>query len=473
MLETNNMPLVNLNKISKNNDLPNQDVAVNNVVDPQNFVSQNNEYSSTEPKNDTVINENNDQVIRTQQIENNSIEKTNSSIEQNTQNSYYADNNQNTNGLDFTSTSINPQLDKQVEPIPFDKVSLIPSIQEIFNSAVISQASDIHISSNRRPVMRRNGFLVEMNFPIIPIENVINYIKDLLKNNSKESLDNIHEIDLGVTLNSKRFRINIFKESGNFSIAARVISDDIRRLETLGFPQSINQLISQNSGLFLVTGPTGSGKSTTVASLINYINQTRAEHIITLEDPIEFIFPNAKSLVDQREFGVDFKEWPSALRAILRQDPDVVFVGEMRDYESIASTITISETGHLVFTTLHTNSSSQTVDRIVDVFPKEKQEQIRTQLSSVLSAVISQRLVPTLNGGRVLAYEIMVATPAVKNAIRESKTFQIDNIIQTSQDYGMISLERSLAYLVRNGVISLEVAQINANNRDSLNILLK
>lgn len=467
------MPLVNLNKISKSNS--NQpDYSQNNILaDPQNIVSQNVSTISNKLGASEDLIKNPEQV--TQDAENSDIllNKSSDINQQNVESSYFVDNNQNVNLYNSNSSSENPQLNNQVEPTIFNQSVNIPTIHEIFNSAVIAQASDIHISSNRRPSMRKNGSLVEMNFPIIPIQSVIDYIKTLIQNNFETTIDNINELDLGVTINSKRFRINIFKESGNFSIAARVISDEIRRLETLGFPQSIAQLVSQNAGLFLVTGPTGSGKSTTVASLINYINQTRAEHIITLEDPIEFIFPNSKSLVDQREYGVDFKDWSSALRAILRQDPDVVFVGEMRDYESIASTITISETGHLVFATLHTNSSSQTVDRIVDVFPKEKQEQIRTQLSSVLSAVISQRLVPTLNGGRVLAYEIMVATPAVKNAIRESKTFQIDNIIQTSQDYGMISLERSLAYLVRNGVISVEVAQLNANNKDSLNILLK
>jgi twitching motility protein PilT len=281
-------------------------------------------------------------------------------------------------------------------------------------------------------------------------------------------MHDLSEIDLGLAVQGRRFRINIYRESGSFAIAVRVIT-----IDHLGLPPIVKQLINQNSGLFLVTGPTGSGKSTTIASLINHINTTRREHIITLEDPIEFIFPDSLSLVDQREHGIDFKNWPSALRSILRQDPDIVFVGEMRDFESIASTVTISETGHLVFATLHTNSSAQTIDRIIDVFPNEKQEQIRTQLSNVISAVISQRLVPTITGSRTLAYEIMVATPAVKNAIRESKAFQIDNIIQTSQDYGMISLERSLAHLVRTGVIALEVAQRTANNREALNILLK
>lgn len=467
------MPLVNLNKISKNNTNSNIYSEGNFETDPQSGVSRNLPVGSSNLDLEKSLIENSGRVMQNYENTNGLLNKSDSINQQNVESGYFVDNNQKTDSYSNANLKQNSQLNNQVEPSILNQSVNIPTIQEIFHLAVISQASDIHVSSNRRPIMRKNGSLVEMNFPVIPIQNVINYIKTLIQNNIKTSVDNINELDLGVTINSKRFRINIFKESGNFSIAARVISDEIRRLETLGFPQSISQLVSQNAGLFLVTGPTGSGKSTTVASLINHINQNRAEHIITLEDPIEFIFPNSKSLVDQREYGVDFKDWSSALRAILRQDPDVVFVGEMRDYESIASTITISETGHLVFATLHTNSSSQTVDRIVDVFPKEKQEQIRTQLASVLSAVISQRLVPTLNGGRVLAYEIMIATPAVKNAIRESKTFQIDNIIQTSQDYGMISLERSLAYLVRNGVISVEVAQFNANNKDSLNILLK
>lgn len=467
------MPLVNLNKIAKNNSNQFKYSVNNQLTDPRNIVSQN--VSNTSNKLDSSL----DLIGNSQKVKQDVAKEhflTNKQINENLENvqgGYIVDNNQQSNVYKSNSLSDNAQLNNQFEDTVFSQEVNIPTIHEIFNVAVMSQASDIHISANRRPYMRKNGALVEMNFPIIPLQSIIDYIKLLIQNNFETSIDNIHEIDLGVTINSKRFRINIFKESGNFSIAARVISNEIRRLETLGFPESITHLVSKNVGLFLVTGPTGSGKSTTVASLINHINQTRAEHIITLEDPIEFLFPNSKSLVDQREYGLDFKDWSSALRAILRQDPDVVFVGEMRDYESIASTITISETGHLVFATLHTNSAAQTVDRIIDVFPKEKQEQIRTQLSSVLSAVISQRLVPTLNGGRVLAYEIMICTPAVKNAIRESKTFQIDNIIQTSQDYGMISLERSLAYLVKNGVISVEVAHLNANNTDSLNILLK
>jgi twitching motility protein PilT len=233
---------------------------------------------------------------------------------------------------------------------------------------------------------------------------------------------------------------------------------DVPDITTLKLPSVISSFSELKQGLVLVTGPTGQGKSTTLAAVLNEINKTRAEHIVTIEDPIEFILKPVKSIISQREMGSDTHSWQVALRSVLREDPNVVLVGEMRDYETIASALTVAETGHLVFATLHTNSASQTVDRIVDVFPEEQQGQIRIQLANVIEAVFSMRLVPSISGGRVVAYEVMIASPAIRNSIRESKTPQIDNIIQTSSELGMSTLEMSLASLVKQGLVTAEVA---------------
>src|SRR5260221_1673407 len=235
---------------------------------------------------------------------------------------------------------------------------------------------------------------------------------------------------------------------GNFAITMRVIPEKILTLDELNMPPIIKTLSEYPNGLVLVTGPTGSGKSTTIASLLNLINLTQPKHIITLEDPIEFVFPKGMGMVEQREFGIDFSSWTNALRSILRQDPDVVLVGEMRDLETVEAALRIAETGHLVFATLHTNGAAESINRVIDIFDSQKQDQIRVQLSSVLRAVLSQKLVPLSSGGRRVAMEFLVSTPGVKNAIRDKKTFQIDNIIQTSSDIGMISLEQSLVKLV-------------------------
>lgn len=466
------MPLINLNKIAKKtSEIPLvEDYGIPNIV--KQAVSQSTQVdipsvgNQLEDSSSTLSNINtyNAEVLPGSKQNNTSDLNQPIQIEQVANESF--------NALTQQDSLNNQQVNSQ--PTNFTNMTQsFDSLETILEKALKINASDIHISVDRRAIVRVNGQLNELNTTIITKNELDGFVMQLIQGRKGLDMHDLSEIDLGIAVQGRRFRINIYRESGSFAIAVRVITDQIRPIDHLGLPPIVKQLINQNSGLFLVTGPTGSGKSTTIASLINHINTTRREHIITLEDPIEFIFPDSLSLVDQREHGIDFKNWPSALRSILRQDPDIVFVGEMRDFESIASTVTISETGHLVFATLHTNSSAQTIDRIIDVFPNEKQEQIRTQLSNVISAVISQRLVPTITGSRTLAYEIMVATPAVKNAIRESKAFQIDNIIQTSQDYGMISLERSLAHLVRTGVIALEVAQRTANNREALNILLK
>lgn len=245
----------------------------------------------------------------------------------------------------------------------------------------------------------------------------------------------------------------------NLAGAFRLIPSRIKTIEELLIPQIYHRFGQLKQGLILITGPTGHGKSTTLAAILEDINRTRSVHIVTIEDPIEYVFEGKKALIDQREMNDDTHSWNIALRSALRQDPDVILVGEMRDYETIAAAITLAETGHLVFATLHTNNSAQTIDRIIDVFPENQQAQIRSQLSNILEAVVSQRLVPLDKGGRRAVSEILIANPAVRNLIREGKTHQIDNVIRTSSDIGMVSLERSLVNLIREGVISIERAQ--------------
>ncbi|MFS8130897.1 MAG: type IV pilus twitching motility protein PilT [Candidatus Dojkabacteria bacterium] len=345
-------------------------------------------------------------------------------------------------------------------------------LDDFLQEAMKQGASDVHISVGYRVMIRVNGELKTIESPLVTPEFAVDYVKQLLKGRTVK-IEEIFEYDMTYTLDARRFRINIFKENSTFAIAARVISETIPTVEQLDLPPLMKEFSKYPNGLVLVTGPTGSGKSTTIASVINLINLTDAKHIITLEDPVEYIFPKGLSIVDQREFGQDFSSWSNALRAILRQDPNIVLVGEMRDLETVEAALRIAETGHLVFATLHTNSASQTIDRIIDMFPAEKQEQVKVQLASVIQAVISQRLVKTLNNSRVAAMEILIATSAVKNTIRESKGIQLDNIIQTGADLGMISMEKSLVKLVKEGKVSSDVAKVIANRPADFDILLQ
>ncbi len=334
------------------------------------------------------------------------------------------------------------------------------TIQQFLDLTISKNASDLHFLVGDVPMLRVNGELArietlgemtESEFDSLIIPLLTPFQKDVLEKN--------WELDFGMDFERKaRFRINIYKQKGHLAAAFRLIPNSIRKIETLGLPASIKKITELHQGLVLVTGPTGHGKTTTLASFINEINNTRSSHIITIEDPIEFIFPKGKSLISQRELNSDTKTWNNALRAVLREDPDVVLVGELRDYETMAAAMTIAETGHLVFATLHTNSSSQTIDRIIDVFPVNQQEQIRIQLASVLEAVISQRLIPTINPGRVMSFEIMYGTPALRSIIRDDKSHLIDNMILTSGEWGMVLMEASLATLVREGKISSETA---------------
>lgn len=348
-------------------------------------------------------------------------------------------------------------------------------IKDLLELAVTKKASDLHVISGIFPYIRVNGFLspVSDNFILNP-EIIEKYLEEILSVEQYEKLKINKEIDFSYTFSNKvRFRVNAYTQKGSFAIAFRLIPLMIPNIDELRLPKILHTFTGLRQGLVLVTGPTGHGKSTTLAAMLNEINASRACHIVTIEDPIEFVFKPINSIISQREMGSDSLSWQIALRSVLREDPDVVLVGEMRDYETISSALTVAETGHLVFATLHTNSAAQTIDRIVDVFPNEQQEQVRLQLANVIEAVFSMRLIPDLHGGRVVAYEVMLGTSAIKTAIREAKVHQIDNIIQTSTELGMNTLEMSLAKHVRDGKVDIETARSYAQRPDELSRLVR
>lgn len=338
------------------------------------------------------------------------------------------------------------------------------TIQQLLQYVVDHQASDLHLVVGVPPTVRIDGNLVA-----VPAEAVLNpqaleqLLTGVVTPAQKEVLTVNKELDFSFALGDKaRFRVNAYFQRASMAASFRLIPNVIPAIDSLGLPKILHNFTSLKQGFILVTGPTGHGKSTTLAAMLDEINRTRPVHIITIEDPIEYVYTPAKSIVSQREVRTDTHSWEIALRSILREDPDVVLIGEMRDFETIAAALTIAETGHLVFATLHTNSASQSVDRIVDVFPQSQQAQVLLQLSGNLEAVFSQRLVPKIKGGRTVAYEIMLGSQAIKTAIREAKSHMLDNIILTSSEYGMITLENSLAQLAKAGTISLETAQAYA-----------
>lgn len=348
-------------------------------------------------------------------------------------------------------------------------------IEELLELTLERQASDLHLVVGVPPTLRIDGNLNPLtNYPSLTEALVTELVHALLNPDEKEILKVNRELDFSFELAGRaRFRVNAYHQKGTLAAALRLIPMKIRTLEELKLPQICHKFATLKQGFVLITGPTGHGKSTTLASILNEVNQKRAEHIVTIEDPIEFVLPQAKSLVSQREVHADTHSWSIALRSCLREDPDVVLVGEMRDYETIAAALTVAETGHLVFATLHTNSAAQTIDRIVDVFPEHSKAQVKMQLSATLEAVLSQRLLPCLHGGRVVASELLLATPAVKTTIREGKTHMIDNIIQTSGEVGMMTLETDLARLVKEGQISLETAKYYALRLEDLMSLVR
>ncbi len=348
-------------------------------------------------------------------------------------------------------------------------------LEKLLNAVAARGASDLHLSVGRYPTLRIDGKLVPLTEEkrVTPERNEA-IVDFLLSEKQRTLLDKYKDIDLSYDFKGKaRFRVNIFQQKGYFGLAFRFIPVKIRTIEELKLPLVLKDFTRLNQGFVLIVGPSGHGKSTTMAALVDLINHTRTEHIITIEDPIEYIFTPDKCIIDQRELHKDAVSFPRALRAALREDPNVVVVGEMRDLETIETAITVAETGHLVFATLHTNDASQTVDRIVDVFPSHQQPQIRTQLAAILLGIVSQRLLPRVDGGRVVACEVLLATPAVRNLIREGKTHQLASVIQTSAKEGMVPLNKSLAELVKSGEVKLEDALLYSLDPRELKSLLK
>lgn len=343
-------------------------------------------------------------------------------------------------------------------------------LEELLCLAGDQKASDIHLTVESPPVLRINGSMVQLETEkLSPVD--LEYFSDALMNDQQaKRFAEYGELDLSYSLPGVgRYRVNIFRQRGSISVVIRLIPFVIPSPENLGLPSACIELAKLQKGLVLVTGPTGSGKSTTLASLVNYINQTRACHIVTIEDPIEYLHRHDLSLVNQREVGQDTQSFSNALRAVLRQDPDVILVGEMRDLETIATAVTAAETGHLVLSTLHTNDATQSVDRMIDVFPTYQQQQIRTQLAAVLQGILSQQLLPRADHkGRVAAIEVMLATPAVRSLIREGKTHQLPTVIQTNAKLGMQTMDKAIMELVQKGLVAYDVAQEKLQSTDSL-----
>lgn len=343
-------------------------------------------------------------------------------------------------------------------------------MNQMLELVISRNASDLHLIAGVPPMLRVDGELtaIPSESPLTP-ERIERLLKAVMNAEQIEQLTVNKELDFSLSFSDRaRFRVNAYTQKSTLAAAFRSIPLEIPAIDALGLPPILHSFTSMRQGLILVTGPTGHGKSTTLASMLDEINTNAAVHIVTIEDPIEFVIRPKRAIISQREMNNDTHSWAVALRSVLREDPDVVLVGEMRDYETIAAALTVAETGHLVFATLHTNSASQTVDRVVDVFPSEQQDQIKLQLSNVLEAVISQRLIPAISGGRLVGYELMIATTAIRTAIREGKTHQIDSIIQTSSEVGMNTMEASLATLVRDGKITMETAKTFAIRPEQL-----
>lgn len=344
------------------------------------------------------------------------------------------------------------------------------SLIDILSYGAKTGASDIHITVGKPIIYRINGELTSNSEYILKQDDTKLLVYDILDKSQIKELEDKGEIDLSYSnIQAGRFRINAYKQRGNYSMALRIIPFKIPSPKSLGLPSITEEIIRLKRGMVLVTGPTGSGKSTTLASIINQININRSCHILTLEDPIEFFYEHKKSIVNQREIGKDSKSFSSALRAALRQDPDVILLGEMRDLETISIALTAAETGHLVISTLHTIGAAKTIDRIIDVFPSNQQQQIRVQLSMVIQVIISQQLLPNIKkDNRVAAFETMVATPAIRNLIRDNKIYQIDNSIQTGSKFGMKTMDSSIIDLLKRGLITKDTAINQAINLNQI-----
>jgi len=347
-------------------------------------------------------------------------------------------------------------------------------LSSLIDQLIAQGGSDLHLGQGVSPVIRVSGQLTSLvaEAPLTR-EDMLGFLTEMVSPERKEAFLKTQEADFSYAYGEKaRFRGNAYFERGRIGIALRLIPRAIRTIQELNLPPALEGFTAREQGFFLVVGPVGQGKTTTLAALIEKINQERTEHIITIEDPIEYLFENKRSLIEQREVRVDTTDFPQALESVFRQDADVLMIGEMRTPETIATAVSAAETGHLVFSTLHTNNAAQTIDRIIDSFPPEQQGQIRIQLSSSLAGIFSQRLVPRISGGLIPAYELLIATPAVQNLIREKRTHEIQTVIETGAEEGMIDLNRSLAELVRAGEITPESAYARALNPKTLERLL-
>src|SRR5215207_3710725 len=336
------------------------------------------------------------------------------------------------------------------------------------------KASDLHLTAGSPPMIRYHGTLHPLDYPVLTPQATREIIYSILTNDQRQRLETNWQIDLAYSIPGRaRFRVNAYFQRASLSAAFRLIPQEMPKLSSLGLPSTLEDFTKKPRGFVLVTGPTGSGKSTTLAAMLDLINDTRHEHILTIEDPIEFLHKHKKCIVNQRELGADAQSFELGLKAALRQDPDVILVGEMRDLETISTALTAAETGHLVFATLHTQDTAQTVDRIVDVFPPEQQQQVRIQLSVSLQGIVTQQLLPTADGrGRCCATEVLVPTPAVRNLIREGKTHQIYSALQTGGSFGMQTMDASLAGLVRENKISRELAEARSGTPEELRRLM-
>ncbi len=334
-------------------------------------------------------------------------------------------------------------------------------------------ASDLHLSVGSPPIIRVHGALERLNLPVLRPPDTRELVYGILNQSQRQRLETDLEIDFSYAVPGRaRFRVNAYYQRASLGAAFRLVPTEIKGLQELNLPKSLNEWVNKPRGLVLVTGPTGSGKSTTLASLINEINETRACHIMTVEDPIEFLHRHKKAMINQREVGADTHSFQNALRSVLRQDPDVILVGEMRDLETIQIAMTAAETGHLVFGTLHTSDAPQTVDRVIDVFPPHQQDQVRVMLANSLQGVCCQQLLPTTTSGRTVVTEVLMPTPAVRNLIREGKTHQIYSVMQTGSAHGMQTMDYSLAELVRAGRISVSVAMERCHSPEELKRIL-
>jgi twitching motility protein PilT len=347
-----------------------------------------------------------------------------------------------------------------------DMVDILVEVLEL-------QASDLHLTVGLPPVVRIHGQLEQLDYPRLAPADLRELIYSILTQDQRQRIETDWEIDFSYSVPGRaRFRVNAFFQRNSLGAAFRLIPVEIRGIDELQLPRILHSFCQKPRGFILITGPTGSGKSTTLAAIIDEINETRQDHIMTIEDPIEFLHRHKKCVVNQREVGTDTKSFSRALKSVLRQDPDVILVGEMRDLETIQTALTAAETGHLVFATLHTQDCPQTIDRMIDVFPPHQQEQIRVQIAATIQGIVTQQLLQRRGGGRCVACEVLIPTPAVRNLVREGKTHQIYTVMQTGTKFGMQTMDASLADLVRRSVISRETADQRSSNPDDLSRLL-